>query len=343
MPRSALGAVVLLLACLLFGHGALAAPGRTAPEPKRGATRSGEDDSDDRAAAMSLFKTARRLMSEGHFRQACSMFEASYELVPGVGTQYNLAECYEKVGKLASAWINFLEVAQRTAEMEDHKRSEAATARANGIEPRLTRVVIKVEAPVDGMTLTFAGKPVPEGQWGIAVPRDPGTYQIEATATSYREHRRTVTVPQAPGKTVTIRVPALDRLPDVTAPPDPERPPSDPGSSATTAGWALLGVTAAFALVGGVLFAVGDGKKTDAEAQCPEIEACPDDPSRELHIEAQNLERASIAFFALGGTALVTSALLLAVGYSTPSPRGGVKLTPQVAVGALGATLDVRW
>src|SRR4029078_12457123 len=65
----------------------------------------------DAAAAQALFDQARQLVSEVKCSEACPKFEESQRLDPGSGTLLNLADCYERQGKLATAWTKFLEAA----------------------------------------------------------------------------------------------------------------------------------------------------------------------------------------------------------------------------------------
>src|SRR5580698_8378696 len=64
-----------------------------------------------RAAAAALFEDGRRLMGENKFAEACPKLEESQRLDPGMGTLYNLSVCFEAVGKIASAWVGFRDVA----------------------------------------------------------------------------------------------------------------------------------------------------------------------------------------------------------------------------------------
>ena len=72
--------------------------------------------------AQALFDDARRLVDQGDVEQACPKFEESNRLDPGIGVQFRLADCYEQVGRLARAWITFVDVA-------------AASQRVNGRRP----------------------------------------------------------------------------------------------------------------------------------------------------------------------------------------------------------------
>ena len=68
-----------------------------------------------RAAASALFDDGRRLMSENKFAEACPKLEESQRIDPGAGTLYQLSVCFESIGRIASAWIGFRDVAVQSA------------------------------------------------------------------------------------------------------------------------------------------------------------------------------------------------------------------------------------
>src|SRR5438067_2494545 len=83
----------------------------------------------DPAAAESLFFAARTLMNENKFAEACPKLEESLRLDPGLGTQFNLADCNEHIGKITTAWAGFLEVAALAKAANQPDRDKLARKR----------------------------------------------------------------------------------------------------------------------------------------------------------------------------------------------------------------------
>ncbi|MDB4996135.1 MAG: putative rane protein, partial [Myxococcaceae bacterium] len=98
----------------------------------------------DPAAAQQLFSDAKKLIAENKWADACPKLEESQRLDPGMGTQFNLANCYEHVGKTASAWAAFIEVAGQAKAAGQAPREKAARDRANVLEPKLSKLTVTV-------------------------------------------------------------------------------------------------------------------------------------------------------------------------------------------------------
>src|SRR6185295_2178843 len=96
------------------------------------------------AAAQALFEQGRALMAQGHAADACGKFEESQRLDPALGTQFNLANCYEQLGKLASAYALFTQVAATAHATGQQQREAVARARAEAVKPKLTKLTIVV-------------------------------------------------------------------------------------------------------------------------------------------------------------------------------------------------------
>src|SRR5436189_3072489 len=101
----------------------------------------------DAAGARVLFAEGRKLVDAGNYAAACPKFEDSFRLDPGVGTNFNLADCFERIGRTASAWARFLDVAAATKAAGQVERERVARWRAAALERRLTRMIVEVSSP----------------------------------------------------------------------------------------------------------------------------------------------------------------------------------------------------
>src|SRR5262245_41405440 len=59
------------------------------------------------AAARALFNEARDLLKSGRYGEACAKLEGAKGLYTSAGILLNLGDCYEKIGRTASAWTEF--------------------------------------------------------------------------------------------------------------------------------------------------------------------------------------------------------------------------------------------
>ncbi len=160
------------------------------------------------AAARALFNRARGLLAKGEYARACPLLEDSLQLERGIGTQFNLAHCWEHIGKLASAWALFAEVASSAKAQNQPEREAVARARADALEPRLSYIVLEVNDRVPGMTIDLDGMPVASASWGVPFPVDIGQYDLVVNAPGAETYRSRVSV-WVEGKTVRVAVPGL--------------------------------------------------------------------------------------------------------------------------------------
>jgi hypothetical protein len=183
----------------------------------------------DPAAAQALFDEARALVRAQRFSEACPKLAESQRLDPGIGTQFHLADCYERQGKLASAWANFLEVVSQARASGQSEREKLATRRAAKLEPRLSKLRIVVPAlnQIAGLNIQRDGIPVGAAQWDTSLPVDPGEYEIIAAAPERRSFVKKVRVEA--GTVATLEIPELE----ATAPSAPALAPVRPAKPAT--------------------------------------------------------------------------------------------------------------
>lgn len=318
----------------------------------------------DKASAEALFDSALKAMKEGRFTEACPKLENSQRIDPGVGTLLYLAECYEKVGRTASAWATFREAASEAEASGQSKRAKAARDRIAKLEPQLAYLTIEVAEStrtLPGLKVRRDGADTGLGIIGQAVPQDPGTVKVDVSAPEHESF--SVTIRVQPGAHQTVLIPSLAMAesgpqaaavaPVVTEqqppaqkpaqqqpqpPPAPGPEPSHPGTTQRVIGIAVGGV----GLVGiglGTYFglnAINKDKKADEKCS-PTV--CQEPADFDNADAAKTSATASTVSFIAGG-ALVAGGVLLY--FLAPSEPSSVSLTPVVAPGYAGLSVGGR-
>lgn len=169
------------------------------------------DDATPRAMAEALFDEGRTLLEAGKIEPACAKFAASEKLDPASGTLLNLGDCYEKLGRTATAWITFRDAEVEAHRTADERREAAASTRALALEPRLSRVVIQAPPNVDTVVVKLDDVALPPGSLGQRVPVDPGTHHVHVDASGYESWEGTLDVP-ARASVRTLAIPALAKI-----------------------------------------------------------------------------------------------------------------------------------
>jgi serine/threonine-protein kinase len=320
----------------------------------------------DSAGAQALFDAAKKLIAKGQYQAACPKLEESYRIDPGIGTLLNLADCWEHLGRTASAWARFREAAGTARRSGQKDREKFANTRANALEPKLSYLVVEVKAGATTHVMKD-GASIGVAQWGTRLPVDPGPHSVEAKAPAKRPWQQTIEVP-ADGKTISVTVPLLedepvrvDSAPAVvpavskTAVPASHSPaqadafrdaePSSSSSNVTrTIGWTVGGIGVVGLAIGGFFSWKTYTKNADADAVCPSASQCTetDHVNYENAIaDARSARTIAIVGFAAGGAALVAGSLLVLT--SSRSPTAGIRIAPSMAAGAPGLNVQGTW
>ena len=171
------------------------------------------------ATGRALFNEGVALYNKGDYEAACPKLEASLKAFSGIGTRGKLAECYEKLGRFASAYAAYREVAQLATRSGDPAREQVASERAKSLEPKLSYVTITLPPANDvpGLVIKRNGRELDRSKLGSAEPVDAGSIAIEVSAPGRKTFNGRVAVTQA--QVVRFDVPALA----VDAPPPPVR------------------------------------------------------------------------------------------------------------------------
>jgi len=262
----------------------------------------------DKAAAESLFDRGLVLLKEGKTSEACSVLEQSQAIEGGIGTMLYLADCYERLGRTASAWALFREAASQAEAAGQNERANAGRQRADRLTPLLATLTIDAPAlPSDAaLSVTRAGTAVPTALLGVKVPVDPGDVTVEAHAIGYAPFSTQVHV--VPQGAVRFALPALVKLPEqpvAAAPLAPQavQPAPINARRQRRIRFASYGVGAAgvaSALLGGAFGIRAIVKSNAADGQCQDG-ACSSERALvgadRAHDAANTASRASNAFW----------------------------------------------
>lgn len=211
------------------------------------------DSGADAALAEKAFLDGRALLADGRVAEACEKFAESRRYENAAGTLLNLAVCYERLGRTASAWAAYRELLPMAQRAGDTAREAHARARIEVLANAWPRLVVrwptsvKSAAEVDGPsrpTLLLDGAAIPPSSGPSELPLDPGKHRLELRRGGVREWSTDIEAP--PGNAV-IEVPITDNVQSAQ---------KSPSSSTTRTATLVLGATGLAATLAGALVAV---------------------------------------------------------------------------------------
>ena len=297
----------------------------------------------DKALAEALFDQAVTLLKQGSNAEACPKLVESQRLDPAPGTLLYLGDCYEKVGKLASAWATFREAAASAHAANQSQREELARKRAALVEQDLPYLFVSGAEKSGAVEVRLDDSPLRKALWEGDVPVDPGEHVIVAQAPGYETWKTTLVV--AKGQHTKVVVPALIKqagppvfAPLVESPKPATAQPPPPMDTRAERPWQK---PTALVLGGVGLVAVGLGsffgvrafsQWSDAESQCPN-DRCTG-TGRQSGSDASTSATVSTVSFVAGAVLLAGGATLY---FSAPKARNA-----SLKVGIAGSSAVVE-
>lgn len=304
--------------------------------------------------ARELFKQGRLLVADGRYSEACALFEESRTIEDGIGTGFNLADCWEHQGLTASARDLFLRVAEQASESGQEERAQAATARAVQLAPKLSKLEVRIASEDAQIQVYRDDKAVHGENWRKATAVDPGHYTVKLFRRGEQTWATEVDVPVR-ATTVLVTPPQQDessfgKTPPVIAEPERTSPPlarrlhADPRGggqraesrslppaprheqNGTNGRSSLVPTAALITGIGGVaagtVFAlVYKSKNDEAKATCPLGVGCTDAEIREHDSLVSGAKSARAVMYAGYGVGVVGLALAT-IFYSSRSSNG---------------------
>jgi hypothetical protein len=277
----------------------------------------------DGDTAKRLFEEAVDDFSAGRIDAACPKLEASLRLRAELRPLGMLAACYEKQGKLATAWRTFKDVRKKAEATNDNDTAVAAAGHVARLDVMLARITI---APADkqGLSVTVDGKPVTELDKPYEV--DAGPHKIVATAGG-KNFEKSVTVKD--GDNERVDVPKLgDGGAVVTPLPDPVKPdptpstPSAPGSNRKLIAFGVMGGGVVLTGLGGVFGIQANGRWSKAQDEgCNDDGQCPNQAGIKFIDEANSKGKLSTIFVGVGLVAIAGGVVLYLTAPKKPAER----------------------
>jgi hypothetical protein len=301
----------------------------------------------EKAAAEALFEEGTQLVEKGELKTGCEKLAASHELDPALGTVLRLGDCYDRLGKTASAWASFKQAAAMARASSQPDREAIANERVVDLEARLSRLKLVVaENAAAELQIKLGGVVIPPASWGSPLPVDPGVQHVEASAPGHEAWSSDFQVSAGPASSE-LEIPALEparvsgevaRFPAPVV--DPEREPARPGSGQRAFGYVLGGVGLAALATGGVFAYLAYDKNEES------LDHCLRDEPNACSVEGKSLRddaasHATIASIGVGAGAglLVTGVVLL---LTAPSGESSVGASRPVSLSARASHESVK-
>jgi tetratricopeptide (TPR) repeat protein len=260
------------------------------------------------------FKQGRELLKAGKYDEACEQFEKSEHLDPQNGTRFNIAECDEHIGKVATALAIYRDL---VAHDSNDKRKAASQQRIDELVKQVAQLVVQVAGKPAHLAVRLGDRRIEPNQ---PIELDYGDYTVSVLADGMADYTGKVSL-QNPGRVVlaVVLAPAggepsraEPEKPEQTDKPDKPDPEDDVQPKSHRKTYAIGAMTLGG---GGVLasFIVGlaaKGKWNDAKAACGGSTTC----TNQTDLATANALRADASSKATLATVLFIAGAAIAGG-----------------------------
>jgi hypothetical protein len=269
-----------------------------------------------------LFREAAKLEDSGNYEAACPRLEQSNAIDPAIGTQFNLADCYEHVGQTGRALKMFRSVQAIAKAAGKQQRELSARERADALEPRVPRLHIEIAPGADapGLDIRADGATLTPEAWSAGLLLDPGTHTVSAAAPGRIGWSQSFAASR--GGDLRVVVP---RLVEIVTQEPPGVTPAAPRAGgiptlALVAGIVGLAGLGVGAVAGGISWADHDS----AKQSCPTPSRCPTSASAGQWNDAVTWGNVSTVAFVVGGVGIAGASVvwLTSPGSQAPSTAG---------------------
>lgn len=141
----------------------------------------GPPPSEQKLRADKLFEDGRKYIANKEYALACTAFEQSQEADPAIGTQLNIALCYEQWTHFASAYHAYIDAEKSATEKQDD-RAKYAHKKIDELQQKIPHLRIDVPDDADkSAVFLLDGKEIARTAFADELLLDAGPHTIEAT------------------------------------------------------------------------------------------------------------------------------------------------------------------
>jgi hypothetical protein len=235
---------------------------------------------EQRSAARAAATEGLQALSEGRYKDALDLCTRAESLMHAPTHLLLIARAQTKLGHLVEAQEAYIRVTRDTLAPDAPHAFVDAQHTAAEEQAELALRVPSLKVAIEGATaqqakVTLDGNPLAPALVGLAMPINPGTYTLAATAPGMEASAVTVTVAEGAKQTVLLSLKAPAPIAAEAAPEGAEAPGGAHGHGGVkTAGWISLAVGVAGLAAGTVFLVLNHSEQSSADNFCPKND-CP--------------------------------------------------------------------
>jgi tetratricopeptide (TPR) repeat protein len=310
----------------------------------------------ERAGARAAATQGAEAFDAGNYQDAISYFERAQALVKALPHLLFIARSHEKLGNLVEARENYNKIVRERLKPTDpeafRQAQETADEELQKLEPRVPTITINITGPgANEATVSMDGKALSSALIGVPMPINPGEHKFDVKAPGALPASQSVTISEGGKEVIQLELQpgstgASTSSGEAAVGGDVTADQGAPAGSLRVPAYIALGVGAVGVGLGTIFLISGFGDQSDADEK---FDACAAaaadgvcrDPAEKSEIEELDKSAASsktlgVVGLVVGGAALTTGIILLAVDGSGSAETAQKGVRPVIGLGYAG-------
>lgn len=266
----------------------------------------GSAHAEEKDVAEKLYQEALKAMDAGKYDEACQKLEQSQAADAALGTQFELAGCYELAGRPLAAFELFQRVAELAHQSGKGKLEERARSKMGALSLALPRVRLSLAGLPSGAKVSIDGKE----HEGREVALEPGAHRVTVQSPTIETWETTFDTKR--GATLELALGPFKEKPLYAVPKSVVASETESAGTRTSLAYAGLG----FAGLGAVAVGVGLGFGASAASLQSDSKSNGCDPKSRCNDSGTALRNDALDAARVSTIATVVGATLVAGGLS---------------------------